>query len=304
MPKDFTPGTAKAFVDMGDGGAHDPQIRFTADDESCMWNDFPVYIYACGWRSFTPVDPAITTQLLPFTTTPGGGSSAPSDAEWPYMRVYDARWASLAGYDLQFRYRFHAASGGTSVGSAAVIHVGGSACGDAVSGPIIGDFIQTSFVLAASCIACTSDSPSELSMVFTNFSPIAGDVTITLGKLEAQWVTNGDTPPDFAPDQTLTIEFNGPCEAQPGLFIGLEVDSCGVPTKTYTQIANAVNALNLGITASILGGHGGDTAKPDPSCTTLDPITATLCDIVPVTIHACRMAGADCSGALDWPYTG
>lgn len=301
MPKDFTAGTAKASVDMGDGGAHDPQIRFTADDESCMWNNFPIYIYACPWRSFSPTDPDTTTQVSSFTTTPGGGGSSPTDSQWPFMRVYDTRLSSLAGYDLQFRYRFHAASGGTTVGSVAVVHEDASSCGDAQPGPIIGDYVQTVFVLAASCIACTSDDPLALKMVFTNFSPLGGDVIITAGKLEAQWVTNGDSPPTYAPDQALTITYGPPCSAQPGLFIGLEVDECGLLTKTYTQIKDAVNALSLGITASVLGGHGADKAAPDPSCAT-DSVVAP-CNPLD-SIVACRMTGADCSGALDWPYTG
>ena len=33
---------ASAFVELGDGGAHDPQIKFTSDDGSCKWNGFPV----------------------------------------------------------------------------------------------------------------------------------------------------------------------------------------------------------------------------------------------------------------------
>jgi hypothetical protein len=63
----------------------------------------------------------------------------------------------------------------------------------------------------------------------------------------------------------------------PGLVVYLETNSCGVLTKTYTQIATAVNALSIEIAATTLGGHGGDTAEPTKGL----------------------MGGADCSGGVN-----
>lgn len=124
-----------------------------------------------------------------------------------------------------------------------------------------------------------------LDPVFTNFSPISGGVTITNGLLDIQWVAGSYHPPEYAPNQPFTIQWRPPCDADSGLYIALATDSCGLLTKTYTNVKDAVNALGLGITASILGGHGADTAKPDPSC--------------PAPDYCCDMAGAECSGSID-----
>ncbi|HEY1309275.1 MAG TPA: hypothetical protein VGF24_37305 [Vicinamibacterales bacterium] len=301
-PVDFGSGSP-ASVDLG-YGAHYPQIRFTADDESCMWNGFPVCL---GWdlELFTPivpVDPVPTSQLLIFTAPPGAGAYQPTESEWPHMRVYDAHLAALSGYDLQFKMRFFA-TGSTSCGSACIARVGSTCCGDSQPGPIFGEYIESVFSPTGNCVVCTSDDEIELALRVTNFSPItANGVTIgaageIMGRIEAQWVSTGDPPPSYAPDQQFKIEFRPPCyiasgpgDLDAGLYIALETDSCGNLTKTFTNVRDAVNALGLGITASVLGGHGADIAEPDPHCTPPE--------------YCCDMTGADCSGGVDWPYTG
>ena len=291
-PAFYTAGIA-ASVDMGDGGAHDPQIRFTADDESCRWNGFPICIDVEYLPGYSPLPIATTTQLSSFTTTAGGGASGPSNAQWPHSWIYDYVEAILAGYKLTYRYRFTATSAGTSVGSVAVQAVGDGNCsGSTQPGPILGAYDSGVLGGTGICQNCSSGAtdPYELAMVFTNFNPITGSVTITNGILDLAWVPVS-SPVLYKPNQSFHIEWRPPgCigdvyTPDPGLYITLGTDSCGNLLKTYTQVANEVNALGLGITASILGGHGSDLAKPDPSCLAPD--------------YCCDMTGATCTGGVD-----
>jgi hypothetical protein len=278
----FSVGSA-AFVELGDGSAHDPQIKFTSDDGSCKWNGFPVCIDA---EIFSPIVPSAVIssyQLLSFTTTPGPGGSSPTEAQWPFVRVFDFLDGYLSGYKLQARVRF-TASGGTSVGS---LGVGvATACG-AKPGPIFGVYDSGFFDITSSPCRCAFNSAEELILktLYTNFDPTGNTVTITDGILDIQWVANTAPLATYAPLQPFTIQWRPPCEVDAGLYIALSTDNCGALTKTYTNVKDAVNALSLGITASILGGHGGDIAKPDPSC--------------PAPDYCCDMAGATCSGSID-----
>lgn len=284
MSYPFLVGSA-AFVELGDGSAHDPQIRFEADDGSCKWNGFPVCIDA---ELLTPDAPAgvfSSYQLSAFTTTPGGGGSSPSTTQWPHIFIYDYLSGILNGYKLQARVRFTATSGGTSVGSFSVNSQVGI-CNPGKPGPILGAYDSGLFDI--SCAGCSTPGvtdPLELHMVFTNFSPIAGSVVITDGILDVQWVANTGPIATYAPSQPFSIQWRPPCDVDAGLYIALPTDACGHFTKTYTNVKDAVNALGLGITASTLGGHGADTAKPDPSC--------------PAPDYCCDMAGAECSGSID-----
>jgi hypothetical protein len=287
---DFASGIA-ASLDLGDGGPHDPQIRFTADDKSCRWNGFPVCIDVEQFVPIIPTNPAPSFQVSQFVTTPGAGSSAPTEAQWPGVQLYDYLKGLLSGYNLQYRMRFDAlVGGGTSVGSAAVqSQIGG--CSPAQPGPILGHFDTGVTPVDFTCQTCsTAPENAALTMVFSNFSPIAGSAIVANGRLDITWHFVGGTIPTYTPNQKFSVVFQPPgCVGprDPGLYITLETTSCGLLTKTYQNIADAVNALNLGITASILGGHGADTAKPDPACGAPD--------------YCCDMSGAECSGSIHYP---
>jgi hypothetical protein len=280
------PVLTPASLDMGDGGPHDPQIRFTADYDSCRWNGFPVCIDVELASSYVPFSITPTRQLIPFTTTPGGGGTVPTEAQWPHTFIADYLEAILAGYFLTYHYKFLATAAGTSVGSAGVLAIGDGLCtGSAVPGAILGFFDSGVIGGTGACEGCSGISdPYEVAMNFTNFNPASGSVTISDGQLEMAWVTGG-TPAHYRPNQEYGIVYKGPCEVDSGLYISLETDECGNLTKTYTQIGTDVNNLGLGITATILGGHGSDLAKPDPSCGGPD--------------YCCDLAGATCSGAAD-----
>ncbi len=282
MPVDFGSGSA-ASVDLGDGGAHDPQIRFTADDESCMWNAFPVCIDVEQAGVYVPGALAETRQLSQFVTTAGGFPSAPSEAQWPGIKIYDYISALNAGYRLQVRFRFTATSGGTSVGSVGS-QIDEGSCSPGQPGPILG--VYDSGFNTVGCIACNvaTHEYQNLVIVFTNFSPVSGSAIVNDGIFNAQWVLT-TTPVLYRPLQHFSIEYRPPCSPNEGLFITLETDSCGLLTKTYQNVADAVNALNIPITATILGAHGADLAKPDPSCFAPD--------------YCCDMTGATCTGASD-----
>jgi len=63
----------------------------------------------------------------------------------------------------------------------------------------------------------------------------------------------------------------------PGLTVILDVDSCGNITTTYQDINLAVTAADIGITTTVLGGHGSDIVTPTQGV----------------------MAGAICTGSVD-----
>jgi hypothetical protein len=119
-------------------------------------------------------------------------------------------------------------------------------------------------------------------------------------RLEVRYTSSVDPPMIYDPYQALDIQWEPPCPglSEGYLAIGLEVDGCGNLTKTYTQVANAVNALSLGLTVTVLGGHGSLTAQPDTTCSDT-PLFTHDCLNGPQDEFACLMTGADCSGAVD-----
>jgi hypothetical protein len=103
----------------------------------------------------------------------------------------------------------------------------------------------------------------------------------------------------YEPFQVARYEYVPPCPPlEDGhLYIYPTIDSCGLGTMTYTNLATAINALNIPITATVLGGHGSDLVAPDPAAT-LDTFCCLGC------FYGKAMAGAECGGAVDWPFTG
>ena len=269
---------------MGDGGPHDPQIHFEADNTSCMWNGFPICIDATPLNPNPPSTTVESKQVSSFVTDPGLGCFGPGPSVWPPVYIYDYLDGILAGYSLQLRVRFFATGGGTSVGSVGIATPVGS-CDPAIPGPIIGAFDSGFFDI--SCVDCTIAVSDVLSIIpcFTNFSPLGGVVQIDQGILDVVWVASGSPEAAYDPFQDFGVKWVPPCgDPDAGLFISLETDSCGELVKTYQNVADEVNALNLGITATILGSHGSDIAAPDPAC--------------PAPDYCCDMTGAECSGGV------
>lgn len=285
MSLNLDPTLPAAFVEMGDGGAHDPQLRVTAPDSSVIWNGFKVCICAQPWATYVPAAITGTSQLLSFTTTAGAGGSSPSDSQWPFALIYDYKLAKLGGYQLQARVQFHAA-GGTSVGSLAVGPL--AACTGAQPGPIFGDYDSDWFNIGCGNPTCVSPEVFALHTIYTNFSPLGGTVTITNGHLDLRWVSGAGTPPDWLPCQAFGITYYPPGHPQAGLYINLATSNVGVLTKTYTQVRDAINALGVGLVAAVQHSGGSDIVVPDVGCDCAS--TPGCC--------CCLMSGAIASGGI------
>lgn len=283
MTYPFSVGSA-AFVELGDGGAHDPQIRFEADDGSCKWNGFPVCIDAEQLDCSTaPTDPATTSQIADWSTAATAGPQSPGEAIWPVLRAYNYLEAVLCGYRLWGRMTLTVSSGRGSFGIANPYSGLAYSYGD--TGPAVVD-IDTGLVdlRGPTCDQVPSSDVVTFGIVWANFNPLVGDGVIH-GRFSAQWVANTGPIATYKPFQPFTVQWRPPCDIDSGLYVALGTDGCGALTTTYTNVKDSVNALSLGVTASILGGHGSDIAKPDPSC--------------PAPDYCCDMAGAECSGSID-----
>ena len=290
---DFT-GNPLAFVELGDGGAHSPQIKFTAPDNSCIWNGFPVCITNPPPRDCSGfiAQNSDGLELGNFLTTPGAGTSFPTHGVWPPALVYGYLQGILCGLQLQARITFNA-HGTTSVGSVGVFNaVSGGSCG-AKAGPILGDYDSDWFDI--SCEDCTL-AGDDLTLVlgFTNFNPVPpAQVQIDNGALRVRWFATGDPEVgEFEPLFPYSIVYHNPCyepvgseDLGPGLYINLPSDSCGNLYKTYQDINIDIFNMGLDVTATVLGGHGSDIARADPDCAEFP--------------YCCDMAGAICSGGVD-----
>jgi len=297
MPIDFSPGAA-ASVDIG-GGVHGKVLRITADDESCAWNGFPVYMHACLLScGGVPADTYLT-KLKTLTLAPGASST---NADWPAIYVGNAADNILCGNKLQVRVIGTFTTPGI-FGNYGVVNEATGVCQSGNEGST-GQNVNTGFVdCSASCaqMGTLTHDWLKLSPFLSNGSGGASWV-FDNWSLETRWAANVAAA-TYCPHQDLFLTWEPPCFGNPGkLVIGLATDSCGVLTSTYTAVKNAINAAGLGLTASVLGGHGSDIATPDALCVA-DTLTVSCCQ-GSQDIEACEMAGADCSGALDWPYTG
>lgn len=294
-PIDFTSGP-HATVDIYDGTT--PKLRLTADDPSCRWNGFPVYLFACD---YTPSAVSSTYQSFqftdPLTLTP---SSASTETDWPSMYLYDIVAAITAGQRLQIRVRGDSSTPGT-FGNIGVTNAATGLCfGD--NTPIGGGAYDSGWQdCYPTCLQLEAlgDAFLKIHPFLSNGSPFVG-WAFQGYRIETQYTAAVDPPMTYDPYQVFDIEWEPPCplNSEGFLAIGLEVDGCGNLTKTYTQVKDAINALSLGVTATVLGGHGSEIAQPDMTCAGT-PTWDHECLNGTQSEFACLMGGAHCSGAVD-----
>lgn len=293
-PVDFT-GGPNASVDLG-GGSHGQVLRVTADDNSCRWNGFPVYMWACAFVPATPSSAyASVLKTDPLILPVSGASTA---ADWPPLYIADALEAVLSGYKLQVRLRGTYSTPG-AFGNARVTNEATGLCvsdTEDAGGPFTIDTGYQNCSPSCAQMASIGHDWLRISPTLSNGS-LGSAWTFTRWRIDTQWVSSGVTPADFCPDQDLFVSFVPWCDPDPGLYIRLATDSCGVLTKTYGQVVTAINSIGVGLTASSLGGHGGDIATPDATCVS-DGVAVDCCSGSEM-IDACEMSGADCSGAVD-----
>jgi hypothetical protein len=295
-PVNFDPGGAQATVSFG--SATTAKISFTADDPSCMWNDFPVAIVCCDLDcdNFTPQNPAPTSSINDWITAIGIGQQTPPESDWPLLRVYDWREAILCGYRFTGRMQFFDVAGSGTFRIGNTLGAGsGYIFPTLVTG---GQQVDTGWqdLIGPDCsqVPCTAPDVVEWGLVWSNFSPFI-NCRIANGRFEGAWTLGLTAQAEFISCQQYEIIFNPPCHPDEGLIIRLPTNDCGIVGKTYTQIKNDVNALNLGITAAVLGGHGADTAEPDPN-STIFPDCSSLFG----ALYGKPMTGATCTGGTDY----
>jgi hypothetical protein len=293
LPVNFDPGGPSATVAFGDGLTD--KIRFTADDPSCMWNLFPIALVCCPLDCDPPEVPAPTSSINDWITAIGIGAQSPPESDWPLLRVYGWREAILCGWRFTGRMQFFDVAGSGTFRIGNTLGAGsGYIYPSLVTG---GSSIDTGWqdLIGPDCfqVPCTAPDVVEWGLIWSNFSPFI-NCRIAAGRFEGAW-TLGLTPgAEFITCQQYDIVFNPPCDPDEGLIIRLPTDDCGSVTKTYSQIATDINNLSLGITATTLGGHGGDTAEPDPN-------SYIVPDCGPFGgFYGKEMAGADCTGGTDY----
>lgn len=296
MPAEFISGP-HAAVEIG-GGVHGKVLRIQADDESCRWNGFPIYMWACASTPTVGGDEP-TSRLVtdPLTLTAfGTGHDTSTPAEWPPVYIADALQSIISGYSIQVRLTGTFISPGI-FGNALATNPFTGTCVTWNQGAD-GNPVDTGWVdCTPSCVAMGAESTLKIQPTLSNGSAVGWTFSDFL--METRWVSGGAVAP-YCPNQEFAVGWYPSCPLSGGtvgLFIALETDSCGQLTLEYDDVLNYVNGLNLGLTLSALGGHGHDIATPDPFCVT-DQFTVGCCG-GPTFIFSCEMSGATCSGAVD-----
>lgn len=291
MPLEYVSGP-HASVLIG-GGAHGKVLSVQADDESCRWNGFPVYLFGCGiGPGGSAASPTSAQFTDPLTLGPSGTSTA---VDWPPVYIENALQAVLSGFKLQAKITGTFLTPGI-FGNAFVTNPFSGLC--VTWNETEGNPADTGWVdCYGSCLQMGTEETLTLSPAVSNGSSVIS-WQFSGWFLETRWVASG-VAATYCPNRPGFIGWNPPCIGADyeGLFIDLKTDSCGNLVWTYNQVADGINALGLGLTASATGGHGGDIATPDPLCTSR-PV-AWPCCFGNVLIEACEMSGAICSGALD-----
>lgn len=273
-----------------------PMIQFTADDDSCRWNGFPVYIIVCDW---TPIDGTATyTSYTPVEVTLGPLQT--SDAtDWPPIFVYDSFYAVNSGFKLQARVSW--SNDGT--GGLMNLSLANEATGACITDNTDGGTITAWTDCGPDCIQQGTLGHDWLEIGGGVHNASLGATFHFTALVETRYVASGDPVAPFQPNQQQGVEFRPPCyvaqgpdDLDAGLYIYLGTDECGNLTTTYGNIRDMVNVHSLGITATVLGGHSTTIAVIDENCDEL-PI-GPLC-VTPQNFFACLLDGAECSGAVD-----
>lgn len=208
MPFDFDSSGIAANVSIG-YGANSPQIKFTAPNKSCLWNDFPVQIKVPRLVCASPSDPQGTIQINPYSVTFGAGPFTPPDSDFPFMHVYDAYDAILCGYKLEVKLTGTITFGSAQIGVANPCN-GCSACSDPT---YYNGAFDSGWVDAGACTCAQAatfpDGHEYFTPVFRPFSPLVGFGLIN-GTLNGRWVSSGTSIPDYQPNVAFGVFFAAP----------------------------------------------------------------------------------------------
>jgi hypothetical protein len=264
VPFDFDPSGIAASCDLGDDSSHAPQIRFTAPNKSCLWNDFPVRIKCNAFSGcIAPVDPAPSYQITGYPTPFGAGPFTPPDNVWPAIHLYGILNPILCGYTFEYRVTGNITFGSSQIGVANTL-TGCGGCSDPnyyFIGPYDTGWQDAGGPDCAQAATATDDH-MYFTLALRPFSPIAG-AGFTNGKLEIRWVGGGGTPPDYDPVQPYAIFFAAPGDnGTRDLRLG-DCDGASPPTSDWT---NSVVVGDAGIedisctpqfgVQAVGGGHG------------------------------------------------
>lgn len=195
------------------------------------------------------------------------------DATWLYARLRDASSSSVTGYALEVVHS-------SSTFNLYRIDAGSLTLLDSGS-VLVSIDVGDRFALSCDGDQITAQYWNRDVMGLCYFEPWADIVTATDATYRAVEIAANVGYVGLGLDGNVQRVFNykggGFTDPMPGLYVYLETSSCGVLTKTYTNIKTAIDAASLGFTTTILGGHGADVAAPDRDV----------------------MAGADCSGGVN-----
>lgn len=262
MPFDFDSSGIAAFCELGDGSSHDPQIKFTAPDKSCVWNGYPVEIHCnpfagCG----TPSDPNPTHQLAGYSTPFGAGPFTPADSVWPFIHLYGILNPILCGYTLEYRISGGVTFGTMQIGVANPL----TGCGGCSDATYYGGNFDTGWQDAGGpdCAqaATATDGHTYFTVVIRPFSPIAG-AGIVGGLMQIRWVGGGGGGPSYDPFQPYQVFFSAPGAPELGvknLSFG-DASATSPPDDDWTNSIvvgdNGMETVASGYGVKSVSGHG------------------------------------------------
>lgn len=251
MSLDLIPGAPVATVDLG-SGVHDPQIRFTAPDSSCIWEGFPVRIRACPFYPIVPVNPADTRQIpLNWNVPVGVGPFTPGEAIWPALQLFDYHRAVLSGYKFQVRVQiFVPPLGGSGQPGVGFNTGGGFSDPSYVSGTYDSGFVDAGGPDCAQ--AAAFNQAITCGFLWRPFSPLVGTV-VRAGHLSGQWVAGSGGVASYEPYQLLAITYGPPApgyvqSTASGFLDGLA--GSGATTPPSSSWSNGIIVGDAGLYAN------------------------------------------------------
>lgn len=230
-----------AFADLGDGTAHDPQIRFHAPDTSAIWNDFPILISARAFTGGALSSPQPSEEVFNSWHIPGPAGGSPDPDGWPPLLLRDYLNGYLSGATLELRLRFHYTSAQLFVN----VKVLGSGV-FSVSGLPGGPHDYDSGWVAVPDLGCAGRS-----QVLPFQAGFATDDTfgteITDGILELRWVGSG-TPATYDPQQPFLFIYAPPIpkslrdDQTTTLDPFLRADTASPPSDDWTNLIDGAGS--------------------------------------------------------------
>lgn len=261
----FDPSLPKAFADLGDGTAHDPQLRLTAPDTSARWNGFPVELVATAFSTFVPVDPGAVDQISSSEFVNSSGGAESDDIWMPILWANDYLEADIDDYHLAFRLRFSykglRLTAGITNPFSGLLYTTGLLANTSVWTAFDSGTIDVGHA-NPQCSQLASSSAHNVDWYVLFSSDALAGCEIAGTRLEAWWVAGGE-PASYVPREAFRIVWGSPFGADPGLTVVLETNACGQLTKTYDQVAALLNADPLVELVATINHNGTDVAKPD-----------------------------------------